>query len=302
MPKKYGLFVLVVGCLLLVVGLLGCGTTQESAAYYSDPSWTLGGNIILHKVLQTISKNSIGSQTGSSITESIATITPAGTGETFWFDVTGAPPYSMSCAPVGYFVAYLDGLRSGLFSKIVIRNISTEAQSGLNSVTLFFSPGIKSFDWSNDAIKMVYCTTREVHTVKLDGTADTLVTAESNISFVSWKYGSRIAFVHASGSNTLLSLIKADGTGRVDLSAAASVDLPQISSADTSVIYGLAGGRYCSVNTGAAAPATTEVLANFNGALPRLDPTAAKAVYSKTGEQSGIYILDLTAKTETKIK
>jgi len=129
------------------------------------------------------------------------------------------------------------------------------------------------------------------------------VTAESNIESVSWKYGNRIAFVHTSSGSKILSLIYLDGT-RVDLAASASVDVPQVSSANTFEVYGISGGSYCSVDTSAGTPATTEVYANFKGALPRISAAADKVVYDKVGEESGIYVLDLsvTPKVETKIK
>ncbi|MDD5594461.1 MAG: hypothetical protein PHG97_06965 [Candidatus Margulisbacteria bacterium] len=299
---RLGLFL---GCLLLLVavaGLIGCGIRTENTSYFYSPGWTAGGNIIFIKGLQSVSKDIIGSQTGSSYTESVTTMTAAGAGETFWFDVTGAPPHAMSCAPTGTeYVAYMDQQdgATGLFGKVIIRNIAAGTHSGLEKVELSFSPGIKSFDWSSDATRIVYCTTQEVRTIKLDSTGNTLVTAESNLSFVTWKYGARIAFVH--GSPSILSLIYADGTGRLNLAAAASVTKPQISAGNTNEVLGIAGGSFCSVNV-SGTPATTEVFAGFGGDLPRLNPAADTVTYSKAGESSGIYLLNLSAKTESKLK
>jgi len=195
----------------------------------------------------------------------------------------------------------MTGLRSGKFEEIVVRYIGAGVPPDFNKITIR-RDGLKSFDWSNDGNSIVYCTTTEVHTMNLSGGNDTRVTAESDISFVSWKYGSRIAFVHGPATQEILSLIYPDKSGQVDLAIAASVDLPQISSSNTNEVYGLAGGSYCKVDVSIGTPVTTEVKANFSGALPRLSPTADKVVYSKSGESTGIYLLDVAGGTETKVK
>lgn len=288
----------VVGCLLLVGSLTGCGERSESSTYYYSPSFTKAGNIIFIKGLQSTTKDMIGSQIGSSYTESLMQMSAAGASETLLFDVTGAPPYSMTCSPTGEYVAYGDELRNNLFNKIVIRNISTSMHSGLDRSELVFPDGVVSFDWSNDGLRIVYCTTAEVRTVKVDGSADTLVVAATDLTAVAWKYGTRIAFTH----NLILSLVNSDGSGQVDLSAAASVDKAQISPANTNEVYGISGSSLCSVEVSAGTPATVEVMANFKGDLPRLSADGLKVVYSKTGETTGIYRLDIATKAETKIK
>lgn len=297
---------LVVSCLLLVVSLIaGCGERTESTRYYYSPSWTRDAKIIFIGATESVRKDILNSQLGSSSTQYVLTIYPTGTGESSsLFDVTDTTPYAMSCSPTteSAYVAYLDDLRSGLYRKIIIRNIAAGQHSGLEKVELVFSPGIKSFDWSNDGIKLVYCTTREVRTVDIDGTNDALVTAEANLEFVTWKYGSRIAFVRSSGSSKLLSLINSDGSGRIDLQANESVDLPQISAANTNIVYGIAGGSFCSVEATAGSPSTTEVKASFTGELPRLSPDASMVAYSKSGEDSGIYILYTATGTGETVK
>jgi hypothetical protein len=287
-----------VAVVALVCVLASCGERAESTKYYYGPSLTRGGSVIFVLGLQSVRKDFIGTQLGSSYNESVNTMDTAGAGEAYLFDATGAPPYGMSCSPTTDYVGYLDDLRDNLFRRIVLRNIGSGAHSGLDKVELAFNPGIKSFDWSSDGTRLVYCTTNEVRTVKLDGTADTLVVAAADLTFVSWKNGGRIAFVHGG----LLSLIYADGTGRLDLTAGGSVNKPQISATNTSEVYGLAGGSYCKVDVSAGSPATTEVLASFKGESPRLAQAADLVVYSKSGEQSGIYVLNLAAKSETKIK
>jgi hypothetical protein len=298
---------LVIGvCLGFGILLLsGCGERSESTSYYYKPDWTADGKIILVKGLQSIRKDAIGTQLGSTYTESLVTMTSAGASETFIFDVTDTPPWAPSCSPNRNYLAYMDDKRGDYYGKIVVRNVSTEAYTGMNEVVLLFSTNrIKSFDWSSDGNKIVYCTSQEVRIRDWNdylGATDVRVTAEADLQFVSWKYGDRIAFVH--GSPAVLSLIYLDGT-RSDLSAAASVNLPQISSANTFEVYGIAGGSYCVVDTSAGTPATAEVYANFKGALPRISAAADKVVYDKVGEESGIYILDLsvTPKVENKIK
>jgi len=293
---------LLIGALFsLALVIIGCGVTTQNSTYYYHPSWTSGGNIIFIKGLQSVDKNFVGSQTGSNYTESLMTMSTAGAGETFLFDMTGAPPIAMTTSPTGEYVAYGDDLRKGLFGKIVILNIGAGSHSGLNKVELAFPSGVAAFDWSSDGTKLAYCTTSEVHTIKVDGSADTLVTAEADISFVSWKYGNQIAFVHTAGGSKLLSLI-VPGGARTDMAAGASVDKPQISAISNNIIYGIGGSSYCSVDISLGTPATTEVLPAFRGDLPRLSPDATKAVYSKVGEQSGIYLLDVNTKVETQIK
>jgi Tol biopolymer transport system component len=293
-------------CLMLVIGLLaGCGERTESTRYYYSPSWTRDGKIIFIGATESVRKDILNSQLGSSSTQYVLTIYPTGTGESSsLFDVTDTTPYAMSCSPTteSAYVAYLDDLRSGLYRKIIIRNIAAGQHSGLEKVELVFSPGIKSFDWSNDGTKLVYCTTQEVRAVDIDGTNDTLVTAEANLEFVTWKYGSNIAFVSSQPAGKVLSLIDPNTKARTDVPVAASVDLPQISPADTNIVYGIAGGSFCSVEATAGSPSTIEVKASFTGELPRLSPDASMVTYSKTGEESGIYILYTATGTEETVK
>lgn len=294
---------LVVSCLLLVVGLTGCAERTESTSYYYSPGWTQGGNIIFSLGLQTVRKDVIGTELGSSYNESVSTMSPTGANETFLFDSTASPAYAKSCSPNSDYLGYLDNLRNDIFGKLVIRNISSGTHRGLEKAEMLFSPGILSFDWSKNGTRIVYCTTGEVRIRDWDdytGATDTLVTAEADLSFVSWQNGDRIAFVRSTAAGKLLSLIYLDGTGRVDLPAAASVDKPQVSFADTNEVYGIAGTDYCVVNVNAAT--RTARFANFKGDLPRLSPDAKKVVYDKTGERSGIYLLDTTSWTESGIK
>ena len=288
---------------MLGFAVSGCGERQETASYYYSPHWVRDGKIAFIYGLQSTRKDSLGSQLSSSYTESAMTITAAGAGQALLFDATGNPPYLASCSPTTDYLAYLNDLSNDLFGKIVIKNISsTSPHTGLEKTELLFSPGIRSFDWSSDAARLVYCTTQEVRTILVSGTGDALVTAESGLEFVTWKYGGRIAFVHSTSAGKVLSLIYPDGTGRVNLSVAASVDKPQISAANTNEVYGIAGGSYCKVDVSAATPATTEISASFTGSLPRLSPAADKAVYSKTGESTGIYLLDIATKVESQLK
>lgn len=300
---KTGIWILTLALLVLAGG---CGERYESTVYYYSPTWARDGKIVFIHGLQSVKKDALGTQTGSTYTEAVMSMTSAGASEALLFDASNAPPSQMSCSPSRDYAGYLDNLNSGLFGKVVIRNISpTSPHTGLEKIELLFSPGIKSFDWSDDGNKIVYCTTQEVRIRDWNdytGSTDTLVTAESNLEFVSWMYGSRIAFVRTSGADKVLSLIYSSGAGRINLSAAASVDKPAISSSNTSEVYGIAGGSYCKVDASAATPATTEVFANFKGQLPRLAPAADKVIYGKTGETSGIYLLDIAAKTETQVK
>ncbi|MFH1386836.1 MAG: hypothetical protein ABIH50_04125 [bacterium] len=291
---------LVVSCLLLVVCLSGCGERQETTLYYSSPSFNRGGEIIFLKGIQVVNKDIIGTQTGSSFTQSISTMTTAGTSETFKADVTNTTPYYMSYSPTGDFVAYLDSKNGDLFNKIIVRYVGTASHSGLNVTELSFASGIRSFDWAADGNSLVYCTSTEIRSITLAG-VDTLIKAVADLETVSWKYAGRIAYVHNVGADKVLSLIYSDGTGNQDLPVAASVTLPQISPANTNEVYGFSGGSYCQTST--TATTTTEILANCQGQTPRISPDGANVTYSKTAtEDSGIYLLDLTTKAESKVK
>ncbi len=301
-------FLLLAGVLLSMLAVNGCGGTTY-ATFFGNSTWTADGKVLCLKDLQTTTKDIIGSQTGLAITDSIISVSSTGANETFVFDVTGDLPYSMTVSPTtaaNQFVAYLGTLNgtAGTYGKIVVRNISTGTHRGLDTVTISFPDGIKSVDWSNTGTQLVYCTTSEVRTVNLDGTGDTaVITGLTGVSFVGWKYGTKIAYVHTVGSNTILSLINSNGTGNVDLAASASVSKPQISPANNNHIYGLFGNSFCIVDVSAGTPVTTEVVANFKGSLPRLDPTGAYATYDKLSiEESGVYVLNLSTKAETKIK
>jgi hypothetical protein len=292
-------------CLFLTLSLYACGERQENNKFYYGPTWTRAGAIPFILGLQTVRKDAIGTELGSSYYESVCTSDATGAGENFLFDVTDATLSAMSCSPTTDYLAYLDDLRNGLYGKIVIRNISPAVpRTGLDKAEIIFSPGIKSFDWSNTGTQLVYCTTKEVRVRNWNdftGTTDALVVAETSLETVSWQYGGRIAYVHATAAGKVLSIITPGGAA-TNLTVAQSVDKPQISSANPNLVYGIADGAYCVVDV--SAPAAPDIiLSGCQGDLPRLAPTADKVVYSKTAtEQSGIYILSLTATAETKIK
>ncbi|MFC1571853.1 hypothetical protein ACFL31_04825 [Candidatus Margulisiibacteriota bacterium] len=256
-------------------------------------------------LLETVRKDTLGSQLGTSSSEYVKSIYPTGTDESdSLMDVTDATPIAMSCSPTRDYVGYLGDLRLEEYGKILIRSLSTEAFTGLNELELLFDPKIKSFDWSADGNTLVYCTTAEVRTRgwnDFTGATDTLVIAQTDLEFVSWKYGGRIAFVYTASNKKRLSLIYADGTRRTDLAVNLTVEKPQISSAATNEVFGTAGGSFVKVDVTALTSA--EVEAGFTGILPRLSPDASKATYSKSGEDTGVYILYMgTTATEEAIK
>ena len=287
---------------LLVISLLtGCGEKIESTSYYYNPSWTNAGRIIYIYGLESIRKDAIGTNLGSSYAETVMTMNLSGTDESFVFAVDDEPPYAMSYSPNREYVAYLTQKVGEEYYKIVIRSTSTEAYTAMQKTVFLFSPKkVRSFDWSDDGDKIVYCTSDEVRVRAWNnyGTTDTLVTSEADLKFVSWKYGKRIAFTH--GSPEVLSLIYEDRSGRVDLPAAASVSFPQISPTNTDEVYGILGNSYYQVKISSLT--TSEILADFKGALPRISPDGKYAVYSKVGENSGIYLLDIDRRSEIKIK
>jgi len=290
---------------LMVIGVVagGCGERTETTRYYYSPSWTKDAEIILIGGTQSVDKDILGGQLGSSYTEYVFTIYPSGTGESAaLFDVTDAPPYAMSCSPNRDYVAYLGELRSGEYGKIFIRSISTEAFTGMKELELTFYPKIKSFDWSDDGNQIVYCTTNEVKVRDwndFNGATEQVVTAEANLEFVSWMYGNRIAFVYTSGGNKRLSLINPASKARTDLSAAVALDAPQISPSDTNTVYGIAGAKYVSVNTNTEV--SLEVASSFTGLLPRISPDGDMITYSKSGEDSGVYIMYTASGTEETV-
>ncbi|PIS28799.1 hypothetical protein COT42_06975 [Candidatus Saganbacteria bacterium CG08_land_8_20_14_0_20_45_16] len=289
--------------LVLLFGavLAGCGVQTSTHYYYYSPSWARDGKLIYLGATESVNRDILGGQLSSNYAEYTMTIYPSGTGESgALFDTTSARPYEMTCSPTTDYVAYGDSLRSGLYRRVVLRNIAAGTHTGLEQLELAFSPGIKSFDWSNDGIKLVYCTSTEIHTVDINGDNDTLVVADSNLEFVAWKYGGRIAFVRTSGADKILSLIYADGSGRTDLAAASSVDLPQISSTNTDEVYGVVGSTYKKVVV--SSRVRSDLIASFTGEFPRLSPDTTLLTYSKSTETTGIYLYDLSAGTETQVK
>jgi hypothetical protein len=290
--------------LLVVIGLLiSCGVRTETAVYSYSPSWTRGGQVIFIGSTSTSNKDILGAQMSSSYAEYVKTIYASGTGESsLLWDATNNPPYEMTVSPVADYVAYGNDLRSGLYKTLVIRNISSGTHSGVEVTQISFPNGIIAFDWSNDGTKLVYCTATEIRTIKSDGTGDTLVVTDAGLTGVTWKYGTLIAFTRTVGSDNLLSVIDSNGANRIDLTAAASVRLPQISAANTNEVFGLNGTTLAKVDVTAGTPALTTIKASFTGALPRLSPDATMVTYSKTSENSGIYALDVATATESKIK
>ncbi len=296
---------IVVSCLLLVVSFLaGCGIRTETSNYFYSPSWTQANSIIYIGQTSSSSKDILGSQLSSSYTEWVKTIYPAGTGESsvLW-DATDKPPYVMTCSPVTDFVAYGDDLRSGLYRTIVIRNISTGTHSGLDLVELAFT-GVKSFDWNNDATKLVYCTSTEVRTIDIDGANDTLVTAEANLEFVTWKYGTRIVYVMTSGSSKECAMINSGGGGKRVLG---DLDLAQVSGANTNEIYGVVNTatatEFWKADVSGGTTVLTQITApTLQAVLPRLSPDATLFTYSKVGEITGVYTLNISTGVETELK
>lgn len=295
--------ILLFTCLLLVVALLsGCGLRTDTNRYYYSPTWTRDSQILHIVTTQTVDKDIFGSQLDSDSTDFLQTIYPTGTGESpALFETTGSLPSLLTCSPNSDYVAYADNLISGLYRKIVVRNISLAVHSGVEHLELAFNPGIVSFDWSNSGTSLVYCTPDEIRIIDLEGT-DTLVLEEDNLVNVSWKYGSRIAFVRTVGSSRRLSLVNPDGSGRLDLTASASVDYPQISAVDTSLVYGINQGDLARVDVDAVTPAIQVFGSDFPGDRVRLSPDATTLTYSKAGEKSGIYIMDIASGVETQVR
>jgi dipeptidyl aminopeptidase/acylaminoacyl peptidase len=289
--------------LLLAIGLLSsCGLRTDTNRYYYSPTWTRNSQILHIVTTQTVDKDIFGSQLDSDSKDFAQTIYPTGTGESpALFETTGSLPSLLTCSPNSDYVAYADDLISGLYRKIVIRNISLDVHSGVEVLELAFNPGIKSFDWSNDGTRLVYCTSDEIRIISLEG-EDTLVLAQDNLVSVSWKYGSRIAFIYASGSDRLLSLVNPDGSGRLDLSADASVNYPQISAVNTSLVYGINQGNLARVDVDAVSPTIQVFGSGFPGDRVRLSPDATTLTYSKAGEKSGIYIMDIASGVETRVR
>lgn len=288
---------------LLVVGSLtvGCGERTETTRYYYSPGWTNDGRIIFIGATKSVNKDILGGQLSSSYTEYVQTIYPSGTGESSsLFDVTGAPPNAMSCSPTRAYVAYLSELRSGLYGKIIIRSITAEAFTGMTEFELNFYPKIKSFDWSDDGNQIVYCTTSEVKVRDwndFNGSTEQTVTSEADLDFVSWMYGNRIAVVSSSKGTFL---INSNGTNRDALvGSGVVIDIPQISP-DATKVYGVMGNSYVEVTISSGA--TSEVAASFTGELPRISPDGSMVTYSKSGEDSGIYIMYTAGGTEETVK
>ncbi|OGC30924.1 hypothetical protein A2346_05950 [candidate division WOR-1 bacterium RIFOXYB12_FULL_52_16] len=295
--------------LSLAIFLNGCGERNEASSYYYSPSFTVDGGVVFIYGLQSVNKNFLGSQLSSSYTETVKTMDTSGATETFIFDTTGDVPYSMSCSPVAAikYVAYMGDLRNSTFGKIGIRNIKPSNQTGLTRAEMVFDDAsrIRSFDWSADGNKLVFCNDTGLVTRNWNdytGATDTAVVAQTGVEFVTWKYGNRIAFVYTDGTGRHLSVINSDGTGRVDLPAAAMLDKPQVSPIATNEVYGIAGGSYCVINLNDASPATAEIMTKFRGELPRIAPNGSMVVYGKTGQQSGVYSLNLSTKVESTIK
>jgi len=280
--------------------ITGCGERIESTSYYYGPSWTKDGAIIYIYGLQSIRKDAIGTQLSATYTETVMTMNAQGSNETTLFPVDTSP-WMLNCSPSRQYVGYLVEKVGDSYYKLVIRSTSLEAGRRMDESVILFSPErVRAFDWSPSGDKIVYCTSSEVRVRnwnEYNGVSDQLVTAEADVKFVSWKYGNLIAFTY--GSPEALSLISEDGLTRKDLPGLA-VSYPQILPADTNIIYGINEGKLCKVTI---SPATSEVVVeNFKGNLPQISPDGKYLVYDKVGEESGIYLLDLTTKAETKIK
>ncbi len=97
-------------------------------------------------------------------------------------------------------------------------------------------------------------------------------------------------------------MINSSGANRAALvGTGVVVDKPQVSPADSNIVYGIMGSSYVEViaNTNA----TREVAASFSGILPRISPPDGEMVtYSKSGEDSGVYIMYTATGTEETVK
>lgn len=290
---KIKTIILFAACL---VYLTGCGQNTTSTIYSYSPSFTRDSKIIF--VGTTMSD--------SNTAEYVKTIYANGTGESaVLFYTTDNSPYYMSASPGRDYVAYLNGLSNNTFDQIIIQNIASGTHTDLGKVELDFFPRILSFDWSSDANKLVYCTTNEVRVRDWNdytGATDALVTRETDVTSVSWKYGDRIAFTHTSGSDNILSFIYSDASNRIDLATAVSLTKVQISPSNTAEAYGVASGNYYKVDFTAAAPALTLIKAGFTGQTPRISPDASRTAYSKASLTSGLFVLYLSTGTEETIK
>lgn len=296
-------YLLVIGIWALVItALSGCGEIQTNNRYFYSPAWTRGGQVIFVAALETIGKDIFGSRLSYSYNEYVQTIYPSGTGESaVLFNVTGDPAYQMSCSPTADYVAYLGSLDAGLYGKITIRNIAAGQHTGLEVAQLKFSPGISSFDWSSDGTKIVYAQGNDIRMRNWNdftSATDVLVATVTGLSSLSWQSGNRIAYA----TSSVTSLIYSDGSGQLNLPAAAFVSVPQVLLTNTQEVFGVSGTTFCSVDASVPSPTTTVVASSFSGVLPRLSPDGNTAVYSKSGETTGVYLLNLATGAETKLK
>ena len=73
-------FFVVVSCLLLAVSLLGCSEKIENSYFYYGPGWTRLNKVAFITGLQSVRKDAIGTQLGSTYTETLTTMEADGTG------------------------------------------------------------------------------------------------------------------------------------------------------------------------------------------------------------------------------
>ena len=201
MKRKILLSLFCLAIVVLVCGMSGgCGeTTHESSSYYS-PNWMPDGRIICYKVTSRWS-NALFGRKEQGDTSYITAMSVKGTNEVNLFETSGSYR-EVVCSPTGEKIAvYLPNYSGG---------ISIYDYNGNKSVILN-TEYIDSADWSPDASKLAYVSSRKLYVVNSDGTGNTQIATSAEA--VAWRVGEKIVFIRLRGTDySRVATVNSDGT------------------------------------------------------------------------------------------
>jgi len=278
MNNKPILSSLCLGLLILTAGLLGgCGSTSTSTLY-DTPNWMPDGRIICSKLVVTTSQQLY----GGGISDSKGYITafyPSGTGEVDLFE--GGLGEEITCSPTGERIAGIArSTYQGVYRPIVISDYKGNLSIVPNTSYVNY------FDWSPDATKLVYSSSRDLYIINRDGTGKTLLTSEAD-GPISWRIGNLISY-----SN--LYVIDPDGSGNKYIFAGR---YPQNYSSSEIVCQG-SDGIYRVNNDGSS---NVKLFSDYKPYTLKLSFDGQRIVGGAFGD-SGIWLINIDGTGYTKIR
>ena len=221
--------VICLGLIILVGGLVGCGSSTTSINYYYYyPDWTPDGKILCSKNQQVTTQGGggFGGSGGSVSNNYYLTIMDAdGSNERDIKSIGNSA--KVAASPLGNYYAYAES--DSNFIHVV-------ATAGATVSDIDSGSKVYSLDWSSNDSSLVYNGTKEAFIVNVDGSNKRILS--NNGSSVSWRYGGKI-IVDNPITSEVFRIIALDGVSYSEIAQYSKIQGGEynISKSNTNEVY-----------------------------------------------------------------